>query len=255
MKQDPQVKRLLRVVKKLKPVKDSSVTWLRLQRPSAALLCCLGSGPWKIGRRTTVQTHALKLLGKKDLSQVHLSQISKYFPLQWQRNYLAAAVSHAKIERERTGRSFDDLFAVTGHVFPVNLDTVNRAFHEWKEHRQNILEGLYRIHCYAHDRDPDAKRRFRKPLPKVLGMFIRDFMYHNVVPVDRHVRKWLKERNLPTHPDRILALFEQANLPAREYARAMFLNVSENPQHEPTCSDAVYFQVKNRSKTVKKKQR
>lgn len=247
MKQDPQVKILLRVLKKLEPVKDRSVTWLRLHRPSVALLLCLGSGPWKLGRRTTVQAQALKQLGRKDLSQIKPSQISKYFPLQWQRNYLAAAVAHAKIEYKRTGRSFDDLFAVSDLTF-------RKAVTEWDDYKKNMLEGLYRIHCYAHDRDPDAKRRFRKPMPKVLGMYVRDFMYHNVVPVDRHVRKWLKERNLPTHPDRILALFEKAKLPAREYARAMFLKVSENPQHEPTHSDAVYFPARKSNKTVKNKQ-
>lgn len=208
-------KRLLRAVAKLEPVPDSEVTWMRKHRPSRAMLMALGSGPWKIGRRFNVQTNALSVLGLRDISSLSTNDIEKMFPLDWQRKYLSACVV---VSREHGG--FDWMFRTSRLK---TLKGKNASF-------DLVQEIHFRAHGYWY-----LGRRggsgFRKPIPKVLSMFVRDFLYISSFPVDRHVRKWLKKKKLPTNSETMLELFNACGLHASGYARALFMNKSSNPDH------------------------
>ena len=203
------------------PVPDRKVKWLRMHRPSAAMLLCLCSGPWKLGRRQTVQANALKILGIKDLSQLTTRDIIMMSPLDWQVRYLTAARNTVKI----FGSTFDDMFDI------LKSDT--------KAQRQSQVDLVTEIHYRAHGYYfPGARggSSFKKPLPKVLGMFVRDFLFVESFPIDRHVRKWLKDHKLPTKQDQLLKMFRDGKLQARGYARALFNAKSENPIHPTTKS-------------------
>jgi len=189
-----------------KPTPDKKCNWLRVQRPSRAMLICLGSGPWKIDRRTAVQEKALALLGKRDLSELKSSEVGKMFPLEWQRNYLKRTVRYAK----KCENGFDKQFKFRGIK---------------EQERARVAESFV-VEAYSSNK-----------LPKVISMFLRDYCCVDAYPVDRHVRLFLKENNLPTNEVDMIKLMRACKLSPREYARALFTNKSSNPQHPPSAKD------------------
>lgn len=197
----------------IKPVRDAQAQWLRQHRPSVAMLLCLGSGPWKIGRRFTVQANALKVLGERDIIELKPHEVQSIFPLDWQRKYLKAA---RRFVTTRQVWDFDSIFNI-------------------RKTPDVLYEAILSIHYLAHGYHIGVRSgACKKPLPKVLGMFVRDFIMLDCFPQDRHVRKWLKDHNLPTHQAKIMAMFKAEKLHARYYARALFLDKSKNPVHKPT---------------------
>jgi hypothetical protein len=111
--------------------------------------------------------------------------------------------------------------------------------HKHKLYSATLAILVLQIHARAHGFICDGmflNMSFKKPLPKVLGMFVRDFLYTESFPIDRHVRKWLKDHKLPTNQDRLIEMFRTEKLQARGYARALFQQKSSNPVHAPTAS-------------------
>jgi hypothetical protein len=204
-----EIKRVRNIFKKVapKPTLDKDCDWLRVQRPSRALLICLGSGPWKIGRRTSVQAKALEILGSRDLDELRPREIEAMFPLEWQRSYLKAFV---KFSKKQTAFGFDKCW----HTCMQDED--------WREEQFNLIVLLTL---------GDVK------VPKVISMFARDYCCIDSFPQDRHVRRFLIENKLPTNEKKLIELMNAARLNTRVYARSLFTSKSSNPQHQPSAKD------------------
>lgn len=134
------------------------------------------------------------------------------FPLAWQRIFIADAVSFAKYKTKQN--SFDKYFKVSAKTSDLDREELFSHF----------IFGAY------------ASPGFNR-IPKVISMFKRDYLCLNSFPVDRHVRKFLKENNLPLKEDDLVELMLAVKLSPRIYARALFTNKSQNPEHPPTAKD------------------
>jgi hypothetical protein len=110
--------------------------------------------------------------------------------------------------------------------------------HHSKHSKQEMLRWLLELFRYYKQKPyilrEDEYTKLFMQLPKVLGMFVRDYLYLDSYPCDRHVRKALKELGLPTRQAQLLKLFDDNKMHARYYARAMFLNKASNPIHPST---------------------
>lgn len=216
-----------------KPVHDSKTTWLRDHRPSVALLLCLMSGPWRFPRRKLMQERALKILGKRDLIDLTVQDIQAMSPLDWQYKLLTAYVRYFQACNRKE-------FLLQHPAFPQHPYTFDKVFDVHHGHLRNedllrwFLDPFrfYKAKPYILREEEYEKLFFQ--LPKVLGMFVRDYLYIDSFPIDRHVRKTLKELGLPTKAKDLLNLFKAHKMKARYYARALFLNASSNPKHPST---------------------
>jgi hypothetical protein len=214
-------KLLLKAISDVKPIRDNakSASWLKKHRPSVAWLCCILSGPWKIERRTKVQAKAIEVLGDRDLTQLLAYEVDLIAPLDWQRNYIKAAIAYAKHYLNQT--RFDTTQATCNKQVAKLIDIVR------------INELAHDEFCYGIDFKNAHK--YVDACPKVVLMYIRDYINYDCFPIDRHVRKWLKGRGLPTRSDKLMPLFVAARKQARGYSRAIFGAQSKNPTHAPTA--------------------
>lgn len=175
--------------------------WLLQHTPSAAFLLCIGSGPWKIGRRTVVQTALLDVLRctpNVELTETRLNDFN--FPLAWQEKYYQQARKFVLAQRGTFNNLFDGVRS--GPVSRVNF-----------------------VDCFG---------RF-EAVPKVIGMFARDYLaIPDVFPIDRHVRDWLRDRKLPQKPEKIVPLLQSNGAVPAAVSRAIFGAHSHNPHHAPT---------------------
>jgi len=185
-----------RLVAALTPVANSG--WISNMRPSQAILCCIGSGPWRIERRTLIEKGALDILGKNDLVEKSI-ELDAYFPLEWQK-YL---------------------------VQDIVLYTVSTKYHKF----DTLVQ-------YQPSRDAlrDLENALNKDLynfPKVICMFVRDYLELPIVPRDRHVNAKLKEYGIPQNTRLVTeSLIRIVNtMSVNSYARALFEEKSSNPQH------------------------
>ncbi len=202
------MKKLERILRKAKifPKSDLEANWLRVQRPTIALLLCLCSGPWVFQRRYKLQKQVLEKLGSKDLSDFKFK-----FPLEWQNRYFA----NAKRALRHSGySSFDEWFK-------FNAKT-----------KESVRMDIFQRFLFLGFAGPDFNA-----VPKVIGMFARDYCCVDCFPQDRHVKQLLKDLNLPKKEHEILELFKESNLSPREYARGFFNSKSSNPTHEATTKD------------------
>jgi hypothetical protein len=177
--------------------------WLTVHTPTAALLLCLGSGPWRLPRRQVVQAALLaevKAAPTGDVIDIAASRFA--FPLEWQRSFY----EQARVFCRKRNSRFDDLF----------------------DRRQPKLVMIENFEsCFG----PVHK------VPKVLGMFARDFIgVPDAFPIDRHVRSWLKDRKLPTKHEKIVPLLKQHGAVPAAVSRAIFGKHSTNPNHKPTAN-------------------
>lgn len=178
----------------LVPVANSG--WLAHHRPSRALLCCIGSGPWKIGRRATVQEGALRVLGDCDLTE-RRNELAEYFPLEWQKNLVLSIGRYCHI---REGIQFDATASVPTTVVVSLLEaSTGKTMYEF---------------------------------PKVLCMYLRDYLEVPIVPRDRHVNDTLRQFRLPLNTRHVTDLFSSVVGPhnVNSYARAIFEKKSSNPK-------------------------
>jgi hypothetical protein len=193
--------KLAKIVSGVQPVKDTSVTWLSRHRPSAALCCCIGAGPWKFKRRRDVQQSFVDALGNRDLSERQaLLKLSPKIQLDWQFTWFYRVNRNCKLNNIR----FDDAFDI-------------------KQPKHILLENFKRIIT------PDAS------YPKVIGLFVRDFLFIPCFPVDRHVRAFMKEHGLPEKAIEAEALFKQLCLNPSYYSRAIFNSKAANPELKGTA--------------------
>ncbi len=145
--------------------------WLP-KNPTIAFLCCIGAGPWKFNRRRNVQLHALMgaqaLIGA-DGDLFELPHDAQLFPLDWQNSFVRTAI------------------------------TVTRSgYNSWAEFAESLADAPEQ----AHDRL--AAVCGARGTPKVLSLFLRDFVHIKSFPVDRHVRRALEEVGLPTNERTLL---------------------------------------------------
>lgn len=201
----------------VKPITDGKTKWLTMHRPSVAMLLCVCSGPWKIERRQKVQENAIRVLGKRDLIELRLSDIHEMVPLEWQRNMLRAITRYEV--------PVDTMFAKPKSCPEAALINVISIFLIYKQQEQKNVANI--------NLQKTLPKVFHK-LPKVMKMFVRDFLMQDCIPIDRHVRRWLKDHNLPTRHAKLLLMFKSEGLHARYYARALFHNKAKNPVHKAT---------------------
>lgn len=204
-----------------KPIPDNakSSSWMKQHRPSVAWLLAILSGPWNIKRRQSVQAHAIEMLGTRDLSELTNAEILEIAPLEWQRSYLRAAIAYARyyVNNER----FDALQRGRQSKRDVRILDVAR------------INGLAHGEC-AFGISFSNVDQYIDQCPKVVLMYVRDYLNHDCFPIDRHVRRWLRLNHLPVNHGKLMSIFRQAKITARGYARAIFGAHAENPVHAPT---------------------
>jgi hypothetical protein len=202
MKLSEMSKRLRYEIRHIVPVPDSDVTWLSVHRPSIAFAICIGAGPWQIGRRRTVQQSFIDALCDQDLSSTSaLKRLHIACQLDWQTKWFDTVHDILRLCRPLK-LSFDQFFTFDG-------------FEHWIDRRQQF-EKFFGYQC-----DPYA-------FPKVVQLFLRDYLFVPCFPIDRHVRRWLSERGLPTKSSAIVQLFFELHLNPSGYSRAIFNSKAEN---------------------------
>lgn len=171
-------------------------TWVGSE-PNKAFLICIGAGPWKVERRKKVQSRAIQWLGDRDLSDFLPNQCRSVYPLKWENDMLSNMVRSLNNKQIK---------------FTTLCDI-------WLEKGKNswttpIVEFFYL--CGANPKGT-----------KVLWLFIRDFLKLPAFPIDRHVRRKLKEYKLPLDPIYIIGLCQDAGIDPNALNRSLFLG--ENP--------------------------
>lgn len=187
--------------KTLKPIPDSAEisNWLNFGRPSTGFVVAVGAGPWKIKRRFEVQKFALLVLNGRDLTELFKLEVEgNMYPFDWQNNQILKVINKCK----KLGFTFDEA-----------IDKIKATKNEdlaWRRYT-NLMGGK---------------------VTKVTSLFARDYLKLNCFPIDRHVRRWLVKHNLPTNELEIIKLGRKNKINIREYARAIFQEAANNPNHE-----------------------
>lgn len=187
----------LKIIKNLiglEPTYDSS--WVG-SNPSKAFLICLGAGPWKIERRKKVQERAIQWLDDRDLGSILPRQFQNIYPLEWQNTMLLNMINSLN----RLQIQFSTLCNI------------------WTEKSKNSwitpIEEFFNL-CGS---NPNGT--------KVLWLFVRDYMKLPAFPIDRHVRRKLKEFKLPCDPLYIIDLCQKVGIDPNKLNRALF--AGKNP--------------------------
>lgn len=179
--------------------RDNWKSWLP-KDPNAALLACIGAGPWKAERRKKVQDEAIEWFRNRwnDLCAVtpgYIMQNNPY-PLVWQ------------------NRMVYDLVA--------NLRKSPRTFYGWcnvwkdsKQHERCIRE------FFEMCEHPNKGT-------KVLWLFTRDYLNLPGFPIDRHVETFLKKLDLPTDTWYIMDLCMSVGIDPSALNRSIFFEKSTN---------------------------
>ena len=157
-------------------------TWLDHLNPSQAFLTCIGAGPWKIKRRTSIQKAAVLALGLRDLSEIKDVSIFNY-PLNWQNQKVKDLIKYL-------------------NYFSYNMNDFATVL----KNSLNPLDLLYS--------STNTKGR-----AKVLDLFARDYLKISSFPIDRHVKRILKENGFPINEKYMINLCKEADLNASYVAR------------------------------------
>lgn len=166
--------------------------WLDGRSYSDAFVICIGAGPWRISRRKQIQQLALDHLNYRDIINIH--EPIAWYPLTWQNNFLSNLYDYLN-----QNKIFMDDFC--------ELVIKN-----------NDLDLLYNA-CGC----PNGA--------KVLSLFARDSLKINSFPIDRHVRKFLIENNLPSNEKEMIKLCLSVGLNPRKVATGIVRNIGnvDNP--------------------------
>ncbi len=192
----------LKIIKNLiglEPTYDSS--WVG-SNPSKAFLICLGAGPWKVERRKKVQEQAIRWLDDRDLGNILPSQFQNIYPLEWQNTMLLNMIN--SLNRVHTS-------------FSLQCDI-------WNTKRKDswivpILEFFNM--CGVNNKGT-----------KVLWLFVRDFLKLPAFPIDRHVRRKLREYKLPYNdPLYIIDLCQKVGIDPNKLNRALFTGKNSDFSH------------------------
>lgn len=158
-------------------------TWLDGRSYSDAFVLCISSGPWRESRRLKIQTEAISFVAGRDLSEINCEII--FFPLKWQNDFLNSII----------------------HYLQLNNKTMEKFC---KLVKNELIITNSRQILYDQCRCPQGA--------KVLSLFCRDSLKIPSFPVDRHVRKWLKEHNLPQKENEMVKLCYENDIDPRLFA-------------------------------------
>jgi hypothetical protein len=165
--------------------------WLRGRSYSEAFVICLGAGPWKFNRRKKIQGESLDRLQGRDLSELYGTE--PWYPLEWQNNFL----HRATVNLRKWDLTLSEVCLVA---------------------RQMPGSGALKTIQELVGTDKD---------PKVISLFCRDGLGVPSFPIDRHVRRKLKELNLPVDEDKMIKLCQEADIDPR-LAAVMFVRVASD---------------------------
>ncbi len=186
--------------------------WLNGRNFSDAFVISIGAGPWRRERRAKIQQEALNFLRSRDLFDVEICDgmdfvpehiIIKCYPLDWQNKYLYNMIKYLQENN------------ITMDEYCNNLIDGSPVSDKYDPH---IREFLYQA-CG----NPKGI--------KVLSLFCRDALDIPSFPIDRHVRRYLKEQNLPTNEREMVDLCFSANLDPNLVATGIVKNIGnvQNP--------------------------
>jgi hypothetical protein len=165
--------------------------WLRGRSYSEAFVICLGAGPWKFNRRKKIQEQSLEKLQGRDLSELYGTE--PWYPLDWQNKFLLRAT----VNLRKWDLTFSEVCLVANQMSGSGaLETI----------RELVGTDKY---------------------PKVISLFCRDGLGVPSFPIDRHVRRKLKELNLPDDEDKMIKLCNKADIDPR-LAAVMFVRVASD---------------------------
>ncbi len=156
-----------------------SFDWLRGRSVSEAFVICLGAGPWKFGRRKTIQGQSLQKLNRRDIADLTEEEASNFYPLDWQNKFLLHA--------SRTLRANNTTFA---EYCTVAMKSPNTA--------------LQAIKSLAGTKDA-----------KVISLFCRDGLKAPSFPIDRHVKRKLQELKLPSDEESMMKVCKSCGIDPR----------------------------------------
>lgn len=165
--------------------------WLRGRSFSDAFVICVGAGPWKFGRRKSIQGQALRALGGRDLTFLSENEIVQMYPLQWQRDFTQRAV-----------------------------DNLTRPESAWKK-------SSFEDFCTGKPGRRIMLSLVGSSSTKVISLFCRDALKVPSFPIDRHVRRKLIELNLPADEEKMIDLCEEAGINPRKAAVAFVRAASD----------------------------
>lgn len=179
--------------------------WLQGRTFSEAFVICIGAGPWKFGRRKKIQGEVLDRLQGKDLVDLDLNEVSEFYPLAWQNNFLENTVRFL----QQTRKEFEQHCSfITSFYTKQEIDGI----------KTNLLYyPLSEVHAMTQCSGN----------PKVLSLFCRDGLKLPSFPIDRHVKRKLIELGLPTNERRMMHLCTKAGIDPREVAVA-FVRAASN---------------------------
>ena len=165
---------------------------------SKAFLISVGAGPWKEQRRFNVQKAALDWYAStyaRDLGKLEDIGFLKVYPFEWQNKFLRVLIKNLKEQNMYFSEYCNEL----------------KMRKDWRE----ALEEFFEF-CGS-----------TKQGTKVLWMFVRDFMDIPAFPVDRHVKRAMEDKGLPTDAWEITNLCLDAGVNPNILNRKLFLG--KNP--------------------------
>lgn len=168
------IKQLSKQFKNIKP--DN---WLAGRNYSDAFVICVGAGPWRFKRRQNVQRIVLEKLGEQDLSEI---KNCNWYPFQWQNNFIEFMADYLRLSHQ------------TMHKFCEYLKEISNSV------------GSFPARQMLYDASSCPKGA------KVLSLFCRDSLKIPSFPIDRHVKRFLLEHNLPTDEYKLVKLCEKVNV-------------------------------------------
>lgn len=179
----------------------TTFNWLDGLSYSQSFLICVCAGPWRFERRQKVQGAALEWLGSNDLKFVNKSpRNNAIFPLDWQQKFVLNMLMSL--------RNISSMEHFCKLLCDRTLCTADYA-------RQELYKA-----CGVNNKGA-----------KVLSLFCRDALKIDAFPIDRHVRRILKENNLPIKENEMIDLCRVAKLDPRIVATSLIKTANiENPQ-------------------------
>lgn len=157
--------------------------WLKNLSYSQAMVVCLGAGPWKIQRRKRIQEFALERLGDKDLFYLYKCK-KTWYPLSWQNDILSKIVFNL---HERNIKFLTLCKKLKFKKFPI----------------ADFYTGICGVPIGT----------------KVISLFLRDALDLPRFPIDRWVRRFLKEHSLPVDEEFMVNLCKMAGINASDFNR------------------------------------
>lgn len=166
---------------------------------SKAFLISVGAGPWKEKRRYNVQKDALDWFAStyaRDLGQIENTNFLKVYPFEWQNKFLRVLIKNLRKKDMYFSKYCEEL----------------KKQEDWKK----ALEDFF-VFCGS-----------TKQGTKVLWMFARDYLDIPAFPVDRHVKRAMEAKGLPTDAWEMTNLCLDAGVNPNILNRKLFLGKNPN---------------------------